>query len=696
MPLDGRKPTKAGWRKTNFVNGQILDHDDNLGWCIGPEYLVIDVDVKKQKKGEESFAELSSLFPELIPTVSTPSGGMHIYVHLDTIYSAKAIRKKHILYPDIDFLTEGAYVLIPGCKTNGVSYDLEDDLWPSEWVQMTDELYDHLTDSAHEAAPLDEENDLGDLGDVIKSDSTYDRDAIKSMLKVLDPDMNHDDWVRVGMALHAWDEKEGLKLWGGWSKQSDQFSKSEVLGKWRSFKPGGVTVGSLVHMARGAGWNVSDGDTGNDWADWVWVDKHQQYIRPGMSSGLSKSGLNNMMSCMVPPPDKGPRPSASAWLEKGGYLSERTVTGFTYLPNKPMGPVVDLGEAMYNTFDPATLTPPAAVITPEGQKAIDVVKEHLLLVCNGSQKDASILEQWIAHNVQYPGKKILWAPLFQGVQGTGKTSIAKILSVALGESHVRTVSSSRFKDGARFNSWAAGRLVNVLEELKITGHNRHDIEGALKELITNETIDVEAKGRDSYNVRNTVNYICFTNHMNALPLSSDDRRYWVIYIGRKDRDSLPGAAGMSYEEYFNRYHSALRDHGREICRWLTDLEIDMSLFGAAAAPETEFKHRMISAEVENIAGYDEIVRIIEENETDFINEVAVSRRALQDGFEARRWKLPPTVHRTRILHHLGYTEDKKISREINGNQEWFYVKPEIGRPEVIAAEEAKEGGFDDI
>ena len=63
-------------------------------------------------------------------------------------------------------------------------------------------------------------------------------------------------WIEVGMALHSVDESL-ISDWVEWSREMDNFDESECLSKWQTFekKPGGTTIGSLIHWAKKYGYN---------------------------------------------------------------------------------------------------------------------------------------------------------------------------------------------------------------------------------------------------------------------------------------------------------------------------------------------------------------------------------------------------------------------------------------------------------
>jgi hypothetical protein len=81
------------------------------------------------------------------------------------------------------------------------------------------------------------------------------REEARRLLARLKPSraVNYDDWIKVGMALHAADQSaEMLALWDAWSQQSAKYQEGECAEKWALFdadKAEGLTFGSLLHWA---------------------------------------------------------------------------------------------------------------------------------------------------------------------------------------------------------------------------------------------------------------------------------------------------------------------------------------------------------------------------------------------------------------------------------------------------------------
>ena len=61
-------------------------------------------------------------------------------------------------------------------------------------------------------------------------------------------------WVQVGMALKSEFGDLAWTVFDGWSQQGSTYKPADCRAVWRSFKAGPVKVGTLIHLAREAGW----------------------------------------------------------------------------------------------------------------------------------------------------------------------------------------------------------------------------------------------------------------------------------------------------------------------------------------------------------------------------------------------------------------------------------------------------------
>ena len=256
-----------------------------------------------------------------------------------------------------------------------------------------------------------------------------------------------------------------------------------------------------------------------------------------------------------------------------------------YEPNQPII-FQDQGLTFVNSFRENTI--PRVPDNWQESQAPARIKDHLLTMFNDSAHGTKLI-QWMAYNVQHMGKKIMWAPIICGIQGDGKSTIFNILTAVLGEQNTKDISTQElFSD---FSGYAEGACVCALEEIRVRGKNRHEVMNTLKPLITNKRISVVKKGSNAKNVKNTINYIGFTNYPDALVLEEDDRRWAVFFSKFEDKETLWAERSRGYWE---NLYEAIENEAGAIRGWL--LSVDLTGFDPLSLPDTgDFKARMVEA-----------------------------------------------------------------------------------------------------
>lgn len=77
------------------------------------------------------------------------------------------------------------------------------------------------------------------------------------------PAQDRDVWVQVGMAIKAELGEPGYEIWDHWSQSADNYCKRDARDVWKSFKQGGVSLGTLFYYARLHGWQADRSTTQN-------------------------------------------------------------------------------------------------------------------------------------------------------------------------------------------------------------------------------------------------------------------------------------------------------------------------------------------------------------------------------------------------------------------------------------------------
>ena len=158
-------------------------------------------------------------------------------------------------------------------------------------------------------------------------------------------------------------------------------------------------------------------------------------------------------------------------------------------------------------------------------------KKHIMEgIASGDNKLAAWIMAWMARIVQEPGGgRPGTAIVLKGKRGTGKNVFTDIFGKLFG-CHYKLLDKSGQLTG-RFNNHFKDALLVMANEAFWAGDK--DAEGTLKSLITEPTINIEAKGKDQYPVKNHVNLIMASNNDWVVPAGLEERRFCVVEVSDK-------------------------------------------------------------------------------------------------------------------------------------------------------------------
>ena len=349
----------------------------------------------------------------------------------------------------------------------------------------------------------------------------------------------------------------------------------------------------------------------------------------------------------------------------------------------------DNGKTILNLFDPKTV-PVATDITTEGQKLIRKFVKHLSILT--SDLESVIFLDWMAYAAQNPGKKILWVPLIQSIEGVGKSLIGNLLiNHVFGKQNAGVVDSIIIAD--KNNSWASSKMLRILEEIKLSGHNRYEVLNQLKPLITNPTVTRVEKFEVSSEVRNTCNFIAFTNFKDALPLDEDDRRWWLVFSPIHSLEHLEKVTGQKRNDYFEPLHELAKAdsvYGTEFKRFLLDR--NLMDFDPKFPPESKHKEELAEIERGKIQGVDEVQDLIsftyKDNQPKVIN-LKLLREAGDIAFNDNGKRITPRGINPQelrtVLKKLGY---KTVTKRDYADADWTGTSPMFYHSSTVTIVEA--------
>lgn len=358
------------------------------------------------------------------------------------------------------------------------------------------------------------------------------------------------------------------------------------LGAVLGATPGIAIVRGLVAPPRAAAPVARLG--GPEWVQpWCYVTGQAKFFNRTSKALITREAFDAAHCRFMEPGEDGQVPSAAKVACDNWQVP--VVDGVMYLPN--LGELFSVdGRDYANMYRPESVP-----LSVNDAVAFSVLMRHFELTVPSPEYRAVLL-RWAAWIVRNPGLKVLWAVLIKGVEGDGKSLIGNMLGQAMGYENVGVISPETLA-GSNFNDWAVGRCVNVIEELKMPGHNRNDAYNKIKPLITNPRIEVHGKGKASATAVNTTNYLAFTNHTDALPLDDKDRRNFILFTPWRDISEMHlaiEALGLTVDQYWDAVWGVVKNQPDAVRAFFESIDI-AGFDPNSRAPASEFKDLMVQA-----------------------------------------------------------------------------------------------------
>lgn len=479
-------------------------------------------------------------------------------------------------------------------------------------------------------------------------------DQVRAMLATIDlPSYGGRDlWITVLCAIQDWSEKSqhGFEIFAEWSaNQSGFVSEEDCFVTWSSFEPGGgIGIGTLVKLAREAGWgepvvpvaldpNASFAEqvaatpapivtpaaaaaagpnittvqkispllvacshavaaTGkprfehNDAVIWLAnefvmvLDQESLFYSLTERLPLSKTIIDDLLTRYMPLNANGVPTNASVLMRRYGVVNIVNSQGF--FPGQSRI-YTENGRSYVNLY-----TDPPDKIVPT-QQEVDMFSDlwDYVFPREEDKPFGTYLLQFYAHVVQKPSIKITSAPLMVSKEfGTGKTTTMWDIPRALvGGDNAKLVSNKVLRSA--FSDYITGAQFLHFDEVHINGKwDSDDTANSLKNLVTGTSVEIHPKGLKPYNIPNRLFITATSNYEDAITLPSNDERRWGIYY-------LEPTRVMTSDErkaYFKTFHDWLTSpRGPGVLRHIFGL-VDISNFNPHAPPPiTSAKYAMV-------------------------------------------------------------------------------------------------------
>jgi hypothetical protein len=585
--------------------------------------FAVDIDTHKDVDGAGTWRELcngNEMFDT--PVQITPSGGKHLLflwaedaeattakmgLGVDTRGGTTTQYKSHIVaYPSV----------VPNSKYPDGKYE-----WmPADTIELlpVPAWITKLTKK-----DIDKEDGSDDM------ETQVSLEQIQRMLIAIPPEVDHDEWKDIGMAIHSQHSgSEGMEIWDEWSQGTKivgQYDRDTIRSKWRSFHRGGrIRIGTLFYYARLHGWEPTEEDSIKEVRNMKleMLNTTHTMVTVGSRVRIVKEiepidkvmphyivmyvdDFRTMMcnEFIIRGDNDKPRPLADSWM-KWKYRNS-CPSGMGMFPSSNP-------EGWYNTWKGFAYKP----VEGDWSKLYDHIRE---VVCNGHDSWAEWVLDWMADAIQNPENPPGTAIVMRGDEGVGKGTLADKFGRLFGY-HYRHLSNDAHLTG-NFNAHMMDALFVFADEITWGGNRK--TAGVLKGLVTEKHLLGERKNIDAVSYRNMVRLMIASNSDWVVPADISSRRWFVVDVPNGKRNDF---------KYFAAIEDEFNNGGAEaMMHFMVNRKIKSEL---RKAPETDaLAYQRSQSMHSSFTWWD---WILQSGELDVPNEDVVSMEEMQTG-EAKRW-----------------------------------------------------------
>jgi hypothetical protein len=342
-----------------------------------------------------------------------------------------------------------------------------------------------------------------------------------------------------------------------------------------------------------------------------------------------------------------------------------TCSSYVYLPYAEQF-VEFNGKKCLNTY--LDMSPPSS--TDRIDYVTKILQNHARVLFH-TQAEADVLLDYLAYIIQNPGRKIKWTVLLQGAQGCGKTIWSEIVGAALGPGASGLVDNDLLEK--EYTSWAEGKILITMEEIHVSGTNRHKVMGKLKPFITNKAVNINAKFKTEYLIPNVSNYLLLTNHKDAIAIEDSDRRFCIMHSRLQTKAQV---MELQNSNHFDELYDAIENYPGTIKQFFLDRKISKDFNPTGNSPEFDGKqvtHELTKSSL-RLAIDQMIADQYEMISQPVLSSAAVLRNANSEFDDFNLKVSPKQVSQT--LSAMGYTKYPKRKR-IEGTLHTLWVSEDI-------------------
>lgn len=183
------------------------------------------------------------------------------------------------------------------------------------------------------------------------------------------------------------------------------------------------------------------------------------------------------------------------------------------------------------------------------------MQEHIYhVICGRDRKIFEYVLAWMADAVQDPGGDLPGVSIvMRGARGAGKGVFARSFGELFGAHFVHVEHQTQLV--GKFNQHLKSALLVFADECFFAGDKQ--AESTIKRIVTEPTIRIEPKGKESFAVKNFMRLIIASNESWVVPAGIGERRFLVLDVENRLLER------MSKKDYFGPLYEEMENGGRE-------------------------------------------------------------------------------------------------------------------------------------
>ncbi len=549
------------WRKiqVNLVNGVKKPLSDHKNWTTDqifnnrghlqnntysiylkhiPDLFCVDFDEKYIED-----CELYDLLNEDCTAYTNTNKGSHYYIYITNVPKYKCETKVLKDNVDCDLIKWGNNMWETDTR------EIKGDIKTYDWNDLKD-YFNHKRMNfinSPSVSPVQSpscSDDDDDLTYEIKNIPcpTCDEEEFTKHISSFKPRYDYEDWLKVGMICYNnfnGDER-GLNYWNKYSKEDEEGyeGKKALKLKYETFNGDGNKLSYKQFIK----WNVLDYPPANKYEgfyknglDYFMEEMNKEcmlytdtgdilyysrktYIRN--KPQIAKQFYQKYSFIIGSDDDKKPKPTNpfDIWFN---HIDRKDIDRIVF---NPKGDVEDNEFNIWKGFKYKKKA--------EGDecKIQDFLNHIRHIWANDNEDTYNYILNWFSKLLQNPWKKNNICLVLHSIEGVGKSFILDMIGKIIGSDYYISTSNLKHILGD-FNGDAEGKILVNLNETGMWYDKK--IVGSFKEFITDNNIQINKKGIQSYKIDNYCNTIITTNEDHIVNIDGNDRRFNILECNNK-------------------------------------------------------------------------------------------------------------------------------------------------------------------